>query len=95
VPNIEYVEVTFSAADHTFSGDLEIILTNDTTGTESRLAEVHNCPGLVCTPHDGWVFGTARHLGEAANGSWTLTVADKAILDVGTFESWELKFYGR
>jgi len=93
--NIEYVEVTFSAADHTFSGDLEITLNNNTTGTVSRLAEVHNCPGLVCTPHDDWVFGTARHLGEVADGSWTLKVADKAVLDVGTFQSWGVKFYGR
>ncbi len=93
--NIEFVEVTFTAADHTFAGDLEITLTNNTTGTVSRLAEVHDCPGFVCTPHDGWVFGTARHLGEAADGNWTLAVADKAALDVGTFQSWGLKFYGR
>jgi len=93
--NIEYIEITFSAADHTFAGDLEITLTNNTTGTVSRLAEVHSCPGLACTPHNGWVFGSARHLGEAADGNWTLTVADKVPLDVGTFQSWGLKFYGR
>jgi kexin len=93
--NIEYVEVTFAASDHTFAGDLEITLTNDTTGTVSRLAELHDCPGFVCTPHDGWVFGTARHLDEAADGIWTLTVADRAAMDVGTFQSWGLKFYGR
>ena len=93
--NIEYIEITFSAADHTFAGDLEITLTNNTTGTVSRLAEVHSCPGLACTPHNGWVFGSARHLGEAADGNWILTVADKVPLDVGTFQSWGLKFYGR
>lgn len=95
IAEIEYIEVTFTAADHTFAGDLEIILTNNTTGTVSRLAGVHTCPGLVCTPHNGWVFGTARHLGEAADGNWTLTVADQVAVDVGTFQSWGLKFYGR
>lgn len=93
--NIEYVEVTFTASDHTFAGDLEITLTNNTTGTVSRLAEVHTCPGFACTPHDSWVFGTGRHLDEAADGVWTLMVADKAALDEGTFQTWGLKFYGR
>jgi kexin len=41
------------------------------------------------------VFGSARHLGEAANGNWTLTVKDLAAVDTGTFQSWSLKFYGR
>lgn len=95
ISNIEYIEITFSAADHTFAGDLEITLTNDTTGTVSQLSGVRLCPGLACTPYNGWVFGSARHLGEAADGNWTLKVADNAALDVGTFQSWELKFYGR
>jgi proprotein convertase subtilisin/kexin type 2 len=95
ISSIEYIEITFNATDHSFAGDLELILTNETTGTISRLAELHNCPGLVCTPYDGWVFASARHLGEAADGDWSLRVADRAAADVGTFQSWELKFYGR
>jgi len=92
IANIEFIEITFSAANHTYSGDLEITLTSP-AGTISRLAEVHSC--TVCTPHNGWVFGSARHLGEAANGNWTLTVKDLAAADTGTFQSWGLKFYGR
>jgi subtilisin-like proprotein convertase family protein len=102
INNIEFIEVTFSASDHTYFGDLEITLTNDTTGTVSRLAETHACTNadtgapINCPPsYNSWVFGTARHLGESANGSWKLTVKDQAPRDTGTFQSWQLKFYGR
>ncbi len=102
INSIEFIEVTFSASDHAYFGDLEITLTNDTTGTVSRLAETHTCTNadtgapIICQPsYKSWVFGTARHLGEAANGSWTLTVKDQAPQDTGTFQSWQLKFYGR
>lgn len=95
ISNIEFIEITFSAADHTFAGDLEIILTNETTGTISRLSGLHSCPGLVCTTYDSWVFGSTRHLGETANGQWTLKVTDLEAVDTGTFQTWTLKFYGR
>ena len=95
ITTIEFIEITFSATDHTFAGDLEITLTNESTGTISRLSGEHSCPGLVCTAYDDWIFSSTRHLGEAADGQWTLTVADRAAVDVGTFQSWGLKFYGR
>jgi kexin len=94
IANIEYIEITFSAADHTYSADLEITLTSP-AGTTSQLSEAHGCPQDVCTPHSGWVFGSARHLGEAVDGNWTLTVRDGGPFDTGTFQSWKLKFYGR
>jgi kexin len=92
IANIEFIEITFSAADHTFSGDLAITLTSP-AGTVSQLSTAHNC--APCTAYSGWVFGSARHLGEAANGSWMLIVRDLAPVDTGTFQSWRLKFYGR
>ena len=96
ITNIEFIEITFSATNHTYSGDLEITLTSPAgTTVVSRLAELHACAGDVCTAYNGWVFGSARHLGEVANGNWTLTVKDLATLDTGTFQSWSLKFYGR
>lgn len=94
ISEIEYIEIMFSANDHSFSGDLEITLTNETTGTQSRLSGKHNCPGLVCTAYDNWIFGSARHVGEAVDGQWTLSVADLAAADLGTFQSWSIKFYG-
>ncbi len=93
INKIEWVEITFSAADHTYSGDLDITLTSP-SGAVSQLAEMHSCPA-GCTAYSAWIFGSARHLGEAADGNWTLTVKDEAAQDVGTFQSWSLKFYGR
>lgn len=101
ITQIEFVEITLSAADHPYEGDLNIALTSP-SGTVSQLAETHVCldanqnPLNPCPTHySGWVFGSARHLGEAADGPWTLTVKDGAPVDTGTFQSWSLKFYGR
>lgn len=91
---IEFIEVTFTAANHTYSGDLEITLTSP-SGTDSVLAELHACYQNSCTAYSGWVFGSARHLDEGVNGDWTLTVKDLYAADTGTFQSWQLKFYGR
>jgi kexin len=93
ITNIEFVEITFSAADHPYSGDLEITLTSP-AGTSSILAETHFCASGICSHYNGWVFGSANLLGEAANGTWTLTVKDLAAGNTGTFQSWGLKFYG-
>ena len=102
ISNLEFIEITFSASDHTYFGALEITLTNETTGTNSILAENHVCLDansnqITCTPsYNAWIFGSVRHLGEGANGNWTLKVADlDAFGDTGTFQSWQLKFYGR
>lgn len=89
---IEWVEITFSAADHTYAGDLDITLTAP-SGMVSQLAVPHQCE-TSCTAYNGWIFGSAQHLGEAADGNWTLTVKDAGALDTGTFQSWQLKFYG-
>lgn len=94
ITNIEYIEITFSAADHAYAGDLAITLTSP-AGTVSQLSETHACQIVQCAAYSGWVFGSARHLGEAANGNWTLSVKDGAARDTGTFQSWKLKFYGR
>jgi subtilisin-like proprotein convertase family protein len=36
-----------------------------------------------------------RHLGEAADGIWTLQVADLQPLDTGRFVRWSLRIHGR
>lgn len=106
IANIEYVEITFTATDNTandnVAGDLEISLVNTSTtnGVTSALTEAHACrndvgAAVVCTvPYNAAVFGSARHLGEPANGIWRLTVKDLGPADVGTFQAWRLKFYG-
>jgi kexin len=91
---IELIEVTFTASDHPKPGDLEITLQGPgTTRTESKLAEAHTAIKSAA-PYDHWVFTTTRHLGEAVDGTWVLTVKDKSPGGTGTFQSWQLKFYG-
>jgi proprotein convertase subtilisin/kexin type 2 len=92
ISHIEFIEITFSAANHKRSGDLAITLTSPAV-TVSQLSETHACN--PCTPYNNWIFGSARHLGEAADGNWTLTVKDGKAGNTGTFQSWGLKFYGR
>ena len=100
ITSIEYIDITFTAADHTYLGDLTIILTSP-SGTSSTLAVTHPCldaNGAVAatcsTFYNAWRFGSAGHLGEPADGGWKLTVSDRNLLDTGTFQSWGLKFYG-
>lgn len=92
ISKVFFVEVTFSANDHIFPGDLEITLTSP-AGTQSRLANA-SLNALYFTFYDDWRFGSARHLGEGADGTWTLSVKDRFEFDVGTFQNWSLKIYG-
>ena len=41
-----------------------------------------------------FTFGTARHLGEGADGEWTLRIRDDDAVIAGTLHSWKLTFYG-
>ncbi len=85
---IEWVELLFNAT-HTYRGDLELVLTAP-SGTQSVLAEVHN----DSNDNFNWVYTSARHWDEESLGDWTLRVRDGAGVDVGTFNSWSLSFFG-
>lgn len=91
--SVEYVEVTFSAADHPYWPDLEVVLTSP-DGTPSVLARQHAPSSTPYGSYDNWRFGTVRHLGEGAGGTWTLRVRDLASGDSGTLQSWTLTLYG-
>lgn len=93
ITEIEWVEIIVSA-DHPYSGDLDIELTGP-SGTVSRLAETHACWQDNCTPYLEWIFGSARYLGEPADGTWTLAVRDLAAQDAGRLDEWQLIFHGR
>lgn len=92
ITRIEWVDLVFSAASHPYSGDLRIVLTSP-SGTELVLADTHFCDGR-CVPHDGWRFGIAHLLDEAADGVWKISVKDGAVDDVGNVDSWQLTVYG-
>lgn len=94
IQRLEWVEIEFTA-DHQNDGDLRITLRNNSTGTSSILAEPRTCSGVeTCGNYSGWVFSSARHLGEAADGRWTLTVSDGLTGHTGTITGWKLTFYG-
>jgi len=103
ISNIDYVEITLSAT-HEYFADLEVVLThtdeNNGLISSSRLAETHlitcerkteNCSSYT---YNNWRFGSARHLGEPADGIWSLSIRDKKANLTGRFDSWKIKFYG-
>jgi len=99
ISSIEFIEITFTA-DHEYVGDLNVTLTHADTGIQSQLAAQHVCDDdfnrhISCGLYNNWVFGSVRHLGESADGTWTLHVSDTDPISEGTFQSWKLKFYGR
>ncbi len=96
IAEIEFVELTLTAA-HTYSGDLKIRLTSP-TGSISELANARLCPGTgsnPCGAYVDWTFGSVRHLGEVAAGTWTLELTDMAPLDAGSLDRWSLRIHGR
>jgi kexin len=104
IQEIEFIEVRFTAA-HSYSGDLQIDLVSP-NGLTSRLAEARVCSipdpddprrrlGIHCGNYEGWRFGTVRHLNEPATGNWILRVADLQAGDVGTFQGWQMRIWGR
>lgn len=105
IDTVEWVDIIFSS-DHSYAGDLEITLIRP-GGTESRLSERHICNDGKCTAaisNNGvwtWRFGSARHLGEAADGNWTLRVKDTFTTSepdkepgTGQWLSWRLELHG-
>jgi subtilisin-like proprotein convertase family protein len=97
ITRIEFVEVILNAA-HSYGGDLRVSLTSP-NGLVSTFASERICAGASgqdnCGAYDDWQFGSVRHLDEPAGGSWTLTLADAQLDDVGTFQNWSLRFFGR
>jgi kexin len=94
ISHIEHVEIVVTTS-HNYSGDLEIVLTRTASGTRSVLAEEHLCLDNLCINYQGWTFASAAHLGEGADGNWTLTVKDLSATVAGTLTNWQLIFHGR
>ena len=98
---VEFVEVN-AEFDHPSFRDLLIFLVSP-SGTESRLVfaaqtTLHRSDGttekLTHALTESFRFGSARHLGENAAGTWTLRITDAYENDVGTLKSWSLKIHG-
>jgi proprotein convertase subtilisin/kexin type 2 len=96
IERIEFVEVTMTST-HTYSGDLRVRLRSP-AGLASELARARICAGVgsdPCGAYTDWTFGSVRHLGESATGTWTLEVTDMTPLDAGRLERWSLRIHGR
>ena len=92
----EFVEVNVTI-DHPFWRDLRIVLVSPAGSVSELAVPVDLTLGLVqrgdLSPGT-FRFGSAKHLGEDPNGTWTLGVADELARDQGTLQSWSIKVYG-
>ena len=102
ITSIEWVTLEF-VSSHPSIGDLTIVLTSP-AGTKSILAKKHlayvssssstQTTYSMSTVSGTWKFGSARHLGEGANGTWTVSVWDTVTGNTGSFVG-KLSFRGR
>ena len=101
---IEFVEINLDI-DHDAFRNLQIDLVAP-SGATSRLARQGEGYSQVIpeiflatetdTPlRESFRMGSARHLGEASLGTWTLHITDGLRQNTGTLESWSLTFYGQ
>ena len=86
---VEHAALTVTLP-HQRYGDLAITLTSP-GGTRSRLAETHNSSG---TGYLGWTLTSVRHWGEAAEGTWTVQVADLVSGNTGSVAALQLELLG-
>jgi subtilisin-like proprotein convertase family protein len=96
IARIEFVEMRMTVT-HSYSGDLRVRLASP-AGQVSELASERICAATgsdPCGTYTNWAFGSVRHLDEAADGNWTLSVTDMAPLDSGRLERWSLRIHGR
>jgi Ca2+-binding RTX toxin-like protein len=94
--DLQWVEVDINI-DHSYIGDLVVTLTSP-DGTISTLV---NRPGKSGSNTWGtsqddinFVLTSARHWGEDATGTWTLSISDHFAADAGTLFTWSLSLYG-
>lgn len=104
ITKLEFVEITVGAT-HADWGSLQIdLVRSGGFTTSSRLSTSHTCYDDAEAPQNAincsnsansFRFGSARHLGESADGTWTLNIRDmKSNGTTGTFNSWRLRLFG-
>ena len=95
----EFVEINTSFQHNSFR-DLDIELESP-TGAISKIVPAFDTfiddddPDNDYIPlRDPFRFGSARHLGEDPNGTWTLRITDQFKVGTGILESWGITVYG-
>ena len=93
---VEFVEVNVDFTHESYR-NLEIELVSP-SGAVSILSVPRDTSGLEALGSFDWEggfrFGSARHLGEAAAGTWTLRVKDWINGSDGTLKSWDMRIFG-
>ncbi|MCY4616748.1 MAG: cadherin domain-containing protein [Chloroflexi bacterium] len=89
---IEFVEIE-TAFRHDRFRDLQVELVSP-SGTVSELSVPASSFSGQAHFYDSHRFGSAKHLGESAEGTWTLRLTDKLFTKSGRLMSWSLKVYG-
>ena len=94
---IEYIHVD-THFNHTSFRDLKVVLESP-DGTKSTLSPQFDVdtthlrvPRIPLT--NQFRFGSAKHLGEAAEGTWKLHITDHYLEDTGRLRSWSITAYG-
>ena len=85
---VEHVQFTVDVT-HPYRGDLEFILR-----APSGMQSVVNRRSNDDTANLQWTFLSVQHWGEQSNGTWTLTVRDRAAQDAGAFNFASLRIFG-
>ena len=95
----EFVKIDTSFQHNSFR-DLDIELESP-SGVVSKLTVPFDTFTDDDDPEDDYVplrdpfrFGSARHLGEDPNGTWTLRITDRFKVGAGILESWGVTVYG-
>ena len=89
---VEFVELN-TEWDHDSIRDLRIELVSP-SGAVSTILPDYRTQSVVVPYSGSYRFGSARHLGEAAAGTWTLRITDRHAEHSGSLTSWSLKVYG-
>ena len=95
---VEFIEVELHFDHMIRAMHLELV---SPSSASSRLA--YQVPPDILLHRDSFLFrqrpgshqfGSARHLGESAGGTWTLTISNLRGFGGGVLESWRIKAYG-
>ena len=89
---VEFVELN-TEWDHESIRDLRIELVSP-SGAVSTILPDYRTQSVVIPYSGSYRFGSSRHLGEAAAGTWTLRITDRHTEHSGSLTSWSLKVYG-
>ncbi len=90
---VEFMEIEITL-EHDWFRDLQIELVSPAGAVSVLSVPALSVPGSRGSLRGSHRFGSARHLGESAAGTWTLRVTDTLHEDTGTLTSWKLTAYG-